>query len=159
MIAADPSEVLFRLDPGQLVSAHDAVNGLGEAEKARLHMNLAGIDFVSLRLVVHCAELGSLTAAARRDNMSLSSASHRLSNLEDFFRSRFFERDYRGLRLTPAGAVFVGHASVILQALHRMGDQLASMNAPNGTCIAAGHYVCAAAEGLQRYEYRVSRGA
>ncbi len=72
-------------------------------------INVAGIDFVSVRLVVLCAELGSLSAAARRGHLSLSSASHRLSNLEDFFGTRLFERDYRGLHVTEAGAVFVAH--------------------------------------------------
>lgn len=42
-------------------------------------MNLAGIDLVSLRLVVLCAETQSLSAAARCLNMSVSCASHRLN--------------------------------------------------------------------------------
>lgn len=119
-------------------------------------MNLAGVDFVSLRLVVHCAQMGSLSAAARRGNMSLSCASHRLSNLEEFFKNRLFERDCRGLRLTPAGAVFVAHANAILQSLHRLGNQLATMQSCDRTRNAGGVYA-ASAEDLQSYEYRVSR--
>jgi hypothetical protein len=37
-------------------------------------MNFAGIDVVSIRLVVACAELGSLSAAALHANISLSCA-------------------------------------------------------------------------------------
>lgn len=53
-------------------------------------MNLAGMDFVSLRLVVLCAELGSLSIAAKHANMSLSCASHRLSTAEEVFGARLF---------------------------------------------------------------------
>lgn len=89
--------------------------------------NLAGVDLVSIRLVVLCAELGSLHAAAKQGNLSLSSASHRLTNLEALLRTRLFQRDHRGLQLTESGAVFVVHARTVLQALHRLGSELASM--------------------------------
>lgn len=80
-------------------------------------MNLGGIDFVSLRLVVLCAELGSLSIAARHAHMSLSCASHRLSTAEEVFGARLFERDHRGLHPTHAGSVFVTHARAILAIL------------------------------------------
>lgn len=94
----------------------------------RCSINLAGIDFVSVRLVVLCADLGSLSAAARRAHLSLSSASHRLSHLEDFFGARLFERDYRGLHATEAGTVFVAHGRDILLALDGLGASLASIS-------------------------------
>ncbi|MCM2250738.1 MAG: LysR family transcriptional regulator [Ramlibacter sp.] len=140
---------------GQLSLVHAAMNA--HCRNGAIHLNLAGIDFVSLRLVVHCAELGSLSAAARRGNMSLSSASHRLSNIEEFFGNRFFERDYRGLRLTAAGAVFVGHATSILQALRLMGSQLASMRACDQIADVRHHDIRTSSEGLRRSEYQVSR--
>lgn len=87
-------------------------------------MNLAGIDFVSIRLVILCADCGSLSAAAKLGNMSLPTASHRLSSLEDFFRVRLFERNHRGVQLTHAGVVFVSDARILLQILHRLNDRL-----------------------------------
>jgi molybdenum-dependent DNA-binding transcriptional regulator ModE len=90
-------------------------------------MNLAGIDLVSIRLVVLCAECGSLSSAARLGNMSLSAASHRLTNLEIFFKTRLFDRDHRGLQITKAGSVFVMHAQAVLQTLHGLNKQLLSM--------------------------------
>lgn len=90
-------------------------------------INLAGVDLVSIRLVVLWAESGSLSSAAKRGNMSLSTASHRLTSLEEFFKTRLFDRDHRGLHLTSAGAVFVSHARALLQLLHRLNDQLVSM--------------------------------
>jgi DNA-binding transcriptional LysR family regulator len=94
----------------------------------RHRFNLARIDLVSIRLVVLCARYGSLHAAARSGNMSLSSASRRLASLEDSFRVRFFERGYRGLQLTPAGSVFAMHSDELLRTLERLDDQLTSLN-------------------------------
>jgi molybdenum-dependent DNA-binding transcriptional regulator ModE len=107
------------------------------ASNGEVFINLAGIDLVSIRLVVHCAETGSLSAAARRGNMTLSCASHRLSRLEDFFKVRLFERDYRGLHLTHAGAVFVAYANPVLQAMHGLANQLACLSS-GGTSSATG---------------------
>ncbi len=95
-------------------------------------MNLAGIDFVSIRLVVLCDELGSLSAAARRAHLSLSSASHRLSNLERYFKSRFFERDHLGLHPTTAGRLFANHARAILQTLRLVRHDLDCVEAGRG---------------------------
>jgi DNA-binding transcriptional LysR family regulator len=100
------------------------------------HMNLAGIDFVSLRLVVLCAELGSLSIAARHAHMSLSCASHRLSTAEEVFGARLFERDHRGLHPTHAGAVFVTHARAILNILRSGLRQVRSASAHAGIDVA-----------------------
>lgn len=90
------------------------------------YMNFAGIDVVSIRLVVVCAELGSLSAAALHANISLSCASHRLSTVENRFGTRFFVRDHRGLHLTRSGAIFVDHANAVLDSLRHLRDQLAA---------------------------------
>lgn len=89
-------------------------------------MNLAGIDFVSLRLVVLCAELGSLSTAAKHAHISLSCASHRLSTAEEVVGGRLFERGHRGLHPTRAGAIFVTHAQAILSILRSGLRQLRS---------------------------------
>ena len=77
--------------------------------------NLARFDIVSMRLVVLCAELGSLSAAARRVNCSLSAGSYRLTVLEHMLGVALFTRDHRGLHATQAGDIFVGHARAILE--------------------------------------------
>lgn len=96
-------------------------------------MNLAGIDFVSLRLVVLCAELGSLSIAAKRAHMSLSCASHRLSTAEELFGARLFERDHRGLHPTRGGAMFVSHARAILRILRDGLQELRAVPGPRAT--------------------------
>lgn len=66
-------------------------------------MNLQRLDFASIRLVVLCAESGSLSEAARRCHLSLSGASHRLKAFEDAMGVSVFQRHRRGLRITAQG--------------------------------------------------------
>ena len=87
-------------------------------------INLAKLDFVSIRLVVLCAQMGSLSMAAQMANMSVSRASHRLSSLEAKLGMQLFVRDHRGLRVTKSGSVFAGHGRVILDEVNQLGEQL-----------------------------------
>ena len=66
-------------------------------------MNLQRLDLASIRLVVLCAESGSLSEAARRCHLSLSGASHRLKAFEDAVGEPVFQRHRRGLRITVRG--------------------------------------------------------
>lgn len=67
------------------------------------HLNLQRLDLASVRLVVLCAELGSLSEAAKRSHLSVSGASHRLKAFEEAMGFDVFVRHRRGLRLTPRG--------------------------------------------------------
>lgn len=89
--------------------------------------NLARFDFVSLRLVVLCAQTGSLTAAARDSHLVLAAASRRLSDLEAGVGEPLFERHSRGLSPTQAGRAFVGHALALLQGLDALMQDLADL--------------------------------
>ncbi|MGE4238817.1 LysR family transcriptional regulator [Ramlibacter sp.] len=89
--------------------------------------NLARFDLVSIRLAVLCAELGSLSAAAKEVHCSLSTGSYRLSTLEYSFGKPLFTRDRRGLHPTAAGEVFVRHARHILERVELMTRQVASL--------------------------------
>jgi hypothetical protein len=77
-------------------------------------------DLVSLRMAVLCAQLGSLSAAARGVHCSLSTASYRLHALEDCVGAQLFTRTRRGLHTTHVGDLFVGHAQVILERVELM---------------------------------------
>jgi DNA-binding transcriptional LysR family regulator len=89
--------------------------------------NLARFDLVSLRLVVLCAELGSLSAAARSAHLSVSGASSRLSRLEETFGTALFRRHWRGLAPTPEGRIVAAQADQMLGLLHEMNDSLHRM--------------------------------
>ena len=118
-----------RIAAGVLPQRHATRHAQAAMGESGERMNLAGIDFVSLRLVVLCAEHGSLSIAARHAHMSLSCASHRLSTAEEVFGARLFDRDHRGLHLTHAGAAFLTHARAILDILRSGLHQLRSMAA------------------------------
>ena len=93
----------------------------------RLPWNLARFDLVSIRLVVDCAQQGSLSAAAREANLALAAASRRIKELEDAIGEPLFERHGRGLLPTAAGRVFARHALSLLQSLEQMGSELADL--------------------------------
>ncbi|HET6829437.1 MAG TPA: LysR family transcriptional regulator [Ramlibacter sp.] len=68
------------------------------------HLNLQRLDLASVRLVVLCAELGSLSEAAKRCHLSVSGASHRLTAFEEAMGFDVFVRHRRGLRVSARGA-------------------------------------------------------
>jgi DNA-binding transcriptional LysR family regulator len=91
-------------------------------------LNLARFDLVSIKLIVLCVDCGSLSIAAKQAHMSLSSASHRLAKLEATIGASLFRRDHRGLRPTPAGALFAAHGRAILQSVDELGSQLTGID-------------------------------
>ncbi|WP_072314305.1 LysR family transcriptional regulator [Agrococcus sp. Marseille-P2731] len=72
-----------------------------------------------LRVLVAIREQGSLTAAAASMGYGVPTIAHHLSSLERHFRARLVERDRRGARLTPLGAVLVEEAVQILARLEQ----------------------------------------
>ncbi|MDM0116257.1 LysR family transcriptional regulator [Variovorax sp. J22R133] len=90
-------------------------------------VNLARVDLVSIRLALVCAELGSLSAAARALHCSVSTASYRLSALEEAFGTCLFIRDFEGLRVMPAGEVFLLHAAIVLEQVEVMETKIRAL--------------------------------
>jgi len=86
--------------------------------------NLARFDLVSIRLIVRCAQTGSLTKAAQDAHLAVAAASRRLRDLEGVLGLRLFERHSRGLVVTPAGRVFVQHGVVLLQTMVTLASEL-----------------------------------
>src|SRR6187549_3998803 len=81
-------------------------------------------DLIDLRLFVHVAEAGSITHGAVRANMTLASASERISAMEDALSAPLLERKRRGVQLTSAGRVLLHHAWVVTQQLEQMRGEL-----------------------------------
>lgn len=71
------------------------------------------LDAMSTLIAV--VEAGSLSAAARRLDMPLTTVSRRLSDLEAHIGTRLLNRSSRGLRLTDAGATYVANCRRILE--------------------------------------------
>lgn len=91
-----------------------------------MDFNIARFDLVTMRLAVLCAEYGSLSAAAKLAHCSISAGSQRLSALESLLGKPLFVRDYRGLQLTEAGALFVNNAKLILRQLEVLKAEVAA---------------------------------
>ncbi|WP_167147499.1 LysR family transcriptional regulator [Pseudomonas sp. OTU750018] len=83
------------------------------------------LRFDDLQLFVTTSDLGNLSAAARRLDISPAVASAALKRLEQQLDVRLFSRSTRSLRLTPEGELFLGHARLALQSLDDGRQQLA----------------------------------
>jgi DNA-binding transcriptional LysR family regulator len=68
-----------------------------------------------IRAFVRCAELGSLSAAARAEGVPKSTLSRILHDLEQSLKVELLKRTSRGVVLTQDGRVFLGHARQILE--------------------------------------------
>jgi LysR family transcriptional regulator, transcriptional activator of nhaA len=81
---------------------------------------MANLNLHHLRLFQAVAHDGTLTAAARRLNLSPSALSSQLRTLEAALHQDLFERRGRGLVLTEAGRIALDHAD----AIFRTSDEL-----------------------------------
>jgi len=93
---------------------------LDDGDEVHLSFNPARIDLCSVRLVVLCADHGSLSAAATHGNMSVSGASHRLHLLENALGCRVFDRHRRGLCVTEHGRAVVSLCRLILEQTEKV---------------------------------------
>lgn len=82
-------------------------------------------DLPDLRLVAAIADSGSLSRAAERVHLAVSSASHRLAQLESALGVQLFERHARGLTPTTAGESLLRHARQVFAQLEQMHADLA----------------------------------
>ncbi len=81
-------------------------------------------DLTDLRLFLHVAEAGSITAGAVRSGLALASASARVRGMEEQAGVALLERDRRGVRPTPAGRALLHHARVVMGQVERMRGEL-----------------------------------
>ena len=81
-------------------------------------------DLTDLRLFVAIAEEGNLTRGAARAFLAPSSASHRLRRLEDALHTTLFERQTRGVALTPGGEALLRNARQVLASLEQLHANL-----------------------------------
>jgi DNA-binding transcriptional LysR family regulator len=82
-------------------------------------------DLADLRLYIHTADSGSITAGARLAHLALPSASARIRAMEEMLEVRLFERGRRGVQLTEAGRALQHHARLLLRQMEDMRADLA----------------------------------
>jgi DNA-binding transcriptional LysR family regulator len=81
-------------------------------------------DLVDLKLFLTVAEEGSVSRAALRCNLAVSSASLRLKRLEESIGACLLVREARGVSLTPAGRILAEHARSCVAQLDQMHADL-----------------------------------
>jgi DNA-binding transcriptional LysR family regulator len=81
-------------------------------------------DLTDLRLILHVAEAGSITAGAERAALALASASARIRGMEAAAGTALLQRGRRGVAPTPAGEAVLHHARLVLQQIERMRGEL-----------------------------------
>jgi DNA-binding transcriptional LysR family regulator len=83
-------------------------------------MKLRCIDFVTIRLVAECANLGSLVSAAHRCSITTGAASRRLSIFEDLLNCQIFRRSFKGLDMTEEGEFVVAACRQLLDGIEQL---------------------------------------
>lgn len=81
-------------------------------------------DFTDLRLFLAIADAGSLAGGAKAVHLTAPAASYRLKNLEAAMGTSLFERQARGMALTPAGAVMAKEVRDLMVGLVRMHGEV-----------------------------------
>jgi DNA-binding transcriptional LysR family regulator len=81
-------------------------------------------DLTDLRLFLHVAEAGSITAGAERSGLALASASARVRGMEEQAGVPLLERSRRGVEPTPAGRALLHHARLVTSQVERMRGEL-----------------------------------
>jgi len=118
------------------------------APRVQREPNLARLDLVSLRLVLQCTELGSLSLAAGACNLSLSGASGRVARIEQAYGRKLFIRHSRGLAPTVEGVIVAQHARRVLDVLGEMTQSLARAGVDGGRGEPARRALACGAHGL-----------
>jgi len=81
-------------------------------------------DLIDLRLFLHVAEAGSITAGAACSGLALASASARVRGMEEQAGVPLLERGRRGVEPTPAGRTLLHHARLVTGQMERMRGEL-----------------------------------
>lgn len=85
------------------------------------------MDIDSLRSFLVVAELGNITHAARRLNVTQPTLSRRIAGLEHELGVRLVNREHRSVSLTPAGEALRGEAAEIVRRADHLPALLATV--------------------------------
>jgi DNA-binding transcriptional LysR family regulator len=122
--------------------------------KLRFMMNVR-----RLRTLHAVARFGSVTAAARALNFTAPAVSQQLAALEREIGMPVMERSGRGIRLTRAAEILVGHTDQVLAQLERAEAELDTIRATVSGRVRVASFSSAAHALIPRAWARMRRGA
>lgn len=82
---------------------------------------------IILKYIDSVARAGSMRRAAEQLNVAASAVNRQIINLEHELGTRLFERNPKGLTITPAGEVVVRHARETLAKSEEMRNEIAAL--------------------------------
>ncbi len=106
---------------------------LSDTLQASVHMKLH-----HFRHVVAIAERGSLRAAARHLQLAQPALTRSLGELESELGTALFERQARGMALTPMGHIFIRRANAILHEVRRAREEVEQLQGGTQGSVVAG---------------------
>lgn len=83
-------------------------------------MKRLGLDLVTLELIATAAAERSISRAAALSHLALAAASHRISEFERRLGGRVFERQARGVRITPVGQAVLSRIQLVLAGVNSL---------------------------------------
>jgi DNA-binding transcriptional LysR family regulator len=93
---------------------------------------VVSMSLCQIRYFVVVAEEKHVGRAARRLAVAQPAMSRQIRNLEEELGARLFDRTPRGMRLLPAGEVFLEHGRAILTQVAAAAQSVRSVSRPSG---------------------------
>lgn len=94
------------------------------AERDDRTLLLSRLSLRQMQILSSVAEHGSILNATRRMNMTQPAVSRAVMEIERIVGQPLFVRSPRGVSLTPAGAIFVGHARAALSSMRVAAQEM-----------------------------------
>jgi LysR family cys regulon transcriptional activator len=98
------------------------------------------MDLPALRGFYWAGVHSSFSKAGKVLNIGQSAVSHQVKALEEELQVKLYEREGRGITLTPAGKILMAYADIILQTLDNIETHFAELSgSPEGTVTIAAY--------------------
>ncbi|MGB8657314.1 MAG: LysR family transcriptional regulator [Candidatus Zixiibacteriota bacterium] len=98
------------------------------------------MDLQALRGFYWAGVHSSFSKAGNVLNVGQSAVSHQVKALEEELRVKLYEREGRGIRLTPAGRMLMAYVDIVLQTLDNIESHFAELaGSPEGTVTMAAY--------------------
>jgi len=110
-----------------------------------------GVELRLYRYVAAIAEELNFTRASAKLHVAQPALSRQIRQLEEYLGTKLFERDHRGVRLTPAGEAFTAEARLTLFHAQRAVESARTGKGQRKGPWRLGYTPCSTDESLREY--------